>query len=112
MPYEIVLNEPSGMDVKTVVVYMENNGEYRQIRRTNVSASLDADSYIASNFSSLWDLGDPLTEEAWNEAVERAFKSLYKSVAQAAIQGAKGQSATLLDVVNAMNAEIDASNGS
>lgn len=107
--YVVVMDSPRSLKVKRVLVYLENdNGVHRQIQR-DVPITVDVDAYVTNNFSELFAMGDPLADAVWDQHFERQFNTLYRAVVLAGVGAAKGQSATLVDVTSAMEAELLAS---
>ena len=104
----IALEAPTGMERKLVRAYLEHNGQYRQIERS-LRQEVDVEGYLEENFADVWQIADPLPEHDWISATEREAGALYREVARAAVQAARGQDATLGDVTSAMEDVIGAS---
>lgn len=109
MNYAIVLEEKNSFDKKTVIVFMEQDGEHRKVERTHVPEKADVARYVDNHLAALWADGQPLESDQWEAANERAFSNLYQAVARAGARAARGRDKSLIDVIQAMEAVIDES---
>lgn len=108
----VLLDSPTGFNKKLVRVYLENDsGGHRQIERV-VAIGLDVDAYITENFEQLWGIANPLADDVWDAAFEVRYRDLYRDVVRAGVVAARGVSADLVDVTDAMEAELLASDKS